>query len=62
MSNETNEVIEHLDLAVQAAERQKMSTSEIIGLLFFYAHNLAQQARDSALQAQQQADDEQAPE
>ncbi len=49
MAERSKEVIEHLDLAVQAAERANMSTSEIIGMFFYYAHNLAQRARDSAL-------------
>lgn len=42
-------VIEHLDAAVAAAEQQDMSTSELIGLLYYYAHNVAQEARESAL-------------
>ncbi len=46
----SKEVVEHLDAAVEAAEKANMSTSEIIGMFFYYAHNLAQQARESALE------------
>ena len=52
MSEKRRKVIEHLDLAVKAAEREQMSTSELIGLLFYYAHNLAQRARETALEAE----------
>ena len=50
MSERTSEVVKHLDLAVQAAEKQNMSASQIIGMFFYYAHNLSQQARETALQ------------
>ena len=50
MAERSKEVVEHLDAAVEAAERAGMSTSEIIGMFFYYAHNLAQQARESALE------------
>lgn len=49
MSERASEVIEHLDAAVAAAEKANMSTSEIMGMLFYYAHNIAQQAREAAL-------------
>ncbi len=50
-----SEVIEHLDLAVAAAERANMSASEIMGMLFYYAHNIAQRAREAALQKPEDA-------
>lgn len=52
MPNEVNPVIQHLDQAMQAARDQEMSASEIIGLLHYYAHNVAQDARESALRDQ----------
>ncbi len=50
MAERSEEVVKHLDAAVAAAESANMSTSEIIGMFFYYAHNLAQQARESALE------------
>ena len=50
MAERSKEVVEHLDAAVVAAERANMSTSEIIGMFFYYAHNLAQQARETAIE------------
>lgn len=47
--SEPDRVIEHLDAAVAAAREEGMSASEILGLLFYYAHNVAQDARESAL-------------
>lgn len=47
--SEAHRVIEHLDAAVTAAREEDMSASEILGLLFYYAHNVAQDARESAL-------------
>lgn len=44
-------VIDHIEAAIAAAERDNMSASEVIGLLFYYAHNVAQEARESALGA-----------
>lgn len=52
MADDVNPVIEHLELALQAARDQEMSASEIIGLLHYYAHNIAQDARESALREQ----------
>ena len=52
MPDEVNPVIQHLDQAMEAARDQEMSASEIIGLLHYYAHNIAQDARESALRAQ----------
>lgn len=52
MPDEVNPVIQHLDQAIEAARDQEMSASEIIGLLHYYAHNLAQDARESALRDQ----------
>ena len=49
MSNRASEVIEHLDAAVAAAERANMSASETMGMLFYYAHNIAQRAREADL-------------
>ncbi len=43
-------VVAHLEAAVRTAEETGMSLSELIGLLFYYAHNLAQEARETALQ------------
>ena len=50
MAERSEEVVKHLDAAVAAAENANMSTSEIIGMFFYYAHNLAQQARETALE------------
>ena len=49
--SESNEksVVDHLDEAVLAAEKEGMQMSELIGMFFYYAHNLSQQARDTAL-------------
>ncbi len=55
MSERTSEVIEHLDAAVAAAESANMSASEIMGMLFYYAHNIAQRARETALENQEDA-------
>ncbi len=49
MAERSEEVVKHLDAAVAAAESANMSTS-VIGMFFYYAHNLAQQARESALE------------
>lgn len=49
---EATRVIEHLDAAVAAAREEDMSASEILGLLFYYAHNVAQDAREAALSEQ----------
>ena len=48
----TSKVIEKLDAVVMAAEEENMGTSELIGLLFFYSHNLAQEARDAAIKSE----------
>lgn len=42
-------VVDYLDEAVVAAENEGMQMSELIGLFFYYAHNLSQQARDTAM-------------
>lgn len=55
MSEENNTVVEYLEMAVQAAQEQEMSASELIGLLFYYAHNVAQETRELALQNQLEA-------
>ena len=55
MSEGPGEVIEHLDAAVAAAERANMSASEIMGMLFYYAHTIAQRARETALENQDDA-------
>jgi hypothetical protein len=55
MSDGPDEVIEHLDAAVAAAEHAEMSASEIMGMLFYYAHNIAQRARETALEDQEDA-------
>lgn len=54
----TSKVIEKLDAVVMAAEEENMGTSELIGLLFFYSHNLAQEARDAAIKSEQEAKQE----
>jgi len=41
-------VIDHLDNAVLTAEKQGMQMSELIGMFFYYAHNLSQEARNTA--------------
>jgi len=43
-----SKVVQKLDTAVLTAEEEGMGTSELIGLFFYYAHNLAQEARDTA--------------
>lgn len=50
MTDAGNPVVGHLEAAVEAAREVDMSASELMGLLFFYAHNVAQQAREAALQ------------
>lgn len=60
MPEDSISVVEHLDRAVQVAQDQDMSASEIIGLLFYYAHNVAQEARESAMRQQQQEQEKQA--
>ena len=60
MAERSQEVVKHLDAAVAAAQEANMSTSEVIGMFFYYAHNLAQQAREAALDGG--ADDVQAAE
>ncbi len=49
MGERSQQVVEHLDAALKAAEDANMNTSETIGMFFYYAHNLAQQARENAL-------------
>lgn len=46
---ERNEVVEHLEAAVEAAQEVEMPATELAGLLFFYAHNVAQEVREVAL-------------
>lgn len=53
MADGMNEVLEHLDRAVEASEEAGISTSSLIGTLFYYAHNLAQQTRESGLEARE---------
>lgn len=53
VNDEQGCVIKYLDLAVQSAEDEEMPMSELIGLLFYYAHNLAHEARNIALNNQQ---------
>lgn len=55
-SDQNNPVIEHLERAIAAAQERNMSASEIMGLLFFYAHNVAQEARETALRDQAEVD------
>ena len=59
MSGDNYRVIEHLEEAIEVAQEQGMTTSELIGLLFYYAHNVAQEARESALHSQQVQREEQ---
>lgn len=52
MSDEDkNKVVEHLEAAVEAAQELEMPATELAGLLFFYAHNVAQEVREVALRA-----------
>ena len=44
-------VTDHLEAAIVAADAAGMTTSELIGTFFYYAHSLAQEAREAALQA-----------
>lgn len=46
---EVSSVVKHLDAAVAAALDEGMSTAELMGMLFYYAHNVAQGAREGAL-------------
>lgn len=48
---ELSPVVRHLEDAVAAAEEEGMSAAELIGMLTYYAHNLAQEARESAMRA-----------
>ncbi|MHA1565072.1 MAG: hypothetical protein ACTSX7_07150 [Alphaproteobacteria bacterium] len=50
MGERSRQVVEHLDAALKAAENANMSTSHTIGMFFYYAHNLAQQALEAALE------------
>ncbi len=43
-----SQVIRHLNAAIEAAQESGMSASELMGLLFYYAHNVAQQTRQAA--------------
>lgn len=43
-------VTDHLEAAVRAAEAEGMPASELIGLFFYYAHSLAEEGRQAALQ------------
>ena len=43
-------VIDHLDSALAVAREQHMAASELIGLLFYYAHCVAEGHRQDALE------------
>ncbi|MDZ4350885.1 MAG: hypothetical protein U1A22_15270 [Xanthomonadaceae bacterium] len=49
--NPTEAVTQHLDAAIQAAREGQMSTSELMGLFFYYAHSIAASYRESFLMA-----------
>lgn len=42
-------VTDHLDLALVAARDQGMTASELMGVLFYYAHNVAESYRQDVL-------------
>lgn len=44
-------VVGHIEAAIQEAQDQQMSVSELLGLLFFYAQAVAQDARLNAAEA-----------
>lgn len=48
--NPTVAVSQHLDAAIQAARDGQMSTSELMGLFFYYAHSIAASYRESVIQ------------
>lgn len=49
--DELSPVVEHLEAAIGAAEEQGLSAAEFIGLLTYYAHDVAQEAREAAVRA-----------
>lgn len=44
-------VTRHLDAALDAAREAQMSTSELVGLFFYYAHAIAASYRESLMAA-----------
>ena len=51
IDEDRNKVVEHLEAAVAAAGKQEMPATELAGLLFFYAHNVAEEVRATAIAA-----------
>lgn len=49
MPNETSTVHGHLELALEAAGEEGMSTSELMGIFFYYAHSIAESYRETVM-------------
>lgn len=46
---QTVSVRQYLEMAIQTAAEQRMSTSELLGIFFYYAHSIAESYRAQAL-------------
>lgn len=42
-------VNDHLEMALSVAAEQNMSTSELMGIFFYYAHSIAESYRQEAI-------------
>jgi len=49
LDDDVSAVVGHLDAAIAAAHEEGMSAAELMGMLFYYAHNVAQGAREGVL-------------
>lgn len=49
-------VQQYLEMAVKTANDQGMSTSELLGIFYYYTHSIAESYREEALKASQAAD------
>lgn len=45
----TISVQQYLEMAIQTAAEQRMPTSELLGIFFYYAHSIAESYRTQAL-------------
>ena len=54
VDEESLSVHDHLELALQVAADQQMSTSELLGIFFYYTHNIAESYRQEAIAQHEQ--------
>ena len=58
MEEEGPTVHDHLEMALQVASEQGMSTSELLGIFYFYTHSIAESYREEVMGQEGDADAE----